>query len=137
MRQERAPAWFRPGIRPIGRAVVDILAEIEPAKAKPTDFVFPGASKAGHFTGVPKAWARIAARAGISGVSIHGLRHWFASAATELNFSELTIAGLLGHKVRGVTGRYATAPDSALLAAADRVSSQLAAEWAMDRLLSP
>jgi integrase len=56
---------------------------------------------------------------------VHGLRHWFASAATELNYSELTIAGLLGHKVKGVTGRYATAPDSALLAAADRVSARL------------
>ena len=39
-----------------------------------------------------------------------------------MNFSELTIAGLLGHSVRGVTARYATAPDCALLTAADRVS---------------
>jgi integrase len=75
--------------------------------------------------GLPKVWQRIAARAEIRGVSIHGLRHWFASAAAEMNFSELTIAGLLGHHVRGVTARYATTPDSALLAAADRVSARL------------
>ena len=43
-----------------------------------------------------------------------------------MNYSELTIAGLLGHRVKGVTARYATAPDSALLAAADRVSLRIA-----------
>jgi hypothetical protein len=58
-------------------------------------------------------------------VSLHGLRHWFAGAAAEMNFSELTIAGSLGHRVKGVTARYATAPDSVLLAAADRVSLRL------------
>jgi hypothetical protein len=42
-----------------------------------------------------------------------------------MNFSELTIAGLLGHKVKGITARYAHAPDAALLAAADRVSHRL------------
>ena len=42
-----------------------------------------------------------------------------------MNFSELTIAGLLGHRVKGVTARYATAPDSALLAAADRVALRI------------
>jgi hypothetical protein len=42
-----------------------------------------------------------------------------------MNFSELTIAGLLGHSVKGVTARYATAPDSALLAAADRVALRI------------
>ena len=48
-----------------------------------------------------------------------------ASAATEMNYSELTIAGLLGHAVKGVTARYATVPDSALLAAADRVALRI------------
>ena len=43
---------------------------------------------------------------------------------------ELTIAGMLGHRVKGITARYATAPDSALLAAADRVSARLAAALA-------
>jgi hypothetical protein len=43
-----------------------------------------------------------------------------------MNFSELVIAGLLGHTIHSVTGRYATAPDSALILAADRVSQRLA-----------
>ena len=81
---------------------------------------------AGHFVGLPKVWERVAKRADIENVTVHGLRHWFASAAAAMDFSELTIAGLLGHKVKGVTARYATAPDTALLTAADAVSRRIA-----------
>ena len=51
----------------------------------------------------------------------------FAATAAEMGFSELTIAGLLGHSVPGVTARYAHVPDSALVAAADRVATRIAA----------
>ncbi len=111
--------------RPIGRAALELLARFEPEGAKPTDYVFPGAELGKHLVGLPKIWARVASSAELDGVSVHGLRHWFASAAAEMNFSELTIAGLLGHRVKGVTARYATAPDSALVAAADRVSLRI------------
>jgi site-specific recombinase XerD len=113
-------------IRPIGRSALAFLASFEPKDATGDAYVFPGPGKAGYFVGLPKVWARVAKRAKVADVSIHGLRHWFASAATEMNYSELTIAGLLGHTVKGVTARYATAPDSALLAAADRVSQRIA-----------
>ena len=53
--------------------------------------------------------------------------HSLAAAAAEMGFSELTIAGLLGHSVPGVTARYAHIPDRALLAAADQVSARIAA----------
>jgi len=46
-------------------------------------------------------------------------RHTFASLAAELGFSELTIAGLLGHTARGVTQRYVHL-DEALIVVADR-----------------
>ncbi|HMM73941.1 MAG TPA: hypothetical protein PKC22_17240, partial [Rhodocyclaceae bacterium] len=38
----------------------------------------------------------------------------------------LTIAGLLGHSVPGVTARYAHVADSALVLAADKVSARVA-----------
>ena len=38
---------------------------------------------------------------------------------------ELTIAGLLGHSVAGVTARYAHVPDAALIAAADNISAKI------------
>lgn len=112
-------------IRPLGRAAMELLTSFRPEGAKPSDFIFQGSSKAGHFIGLPKAWERIAERAAIESVTIHGLRHWFASAAAAMGYSELVIAGLLGHRVKGVTARYATAPDSALLAAADNVAGTL------------
>lgn len=111
--------------RPIGRAALEWLATFEPDAVSPTDYVFPGAVTGKHLVGLPKIWARVADRAELTDISLHGLRHWFASAAAEMNLSELTIAGLLGHHVKGVTARYATVPDSTILAAADRVSVRL------------
>jgi hypothetical protein len=40
-----------------------------------------------------------------------------------MGYSELTIAGLLGHSVPGVTARYAHVPDAALVSAADRIAA--------------
>jgi integrase len=113
-------------MRAIGRSAINHFASIKPKAAKPSDFVFPGSSKAGHLVGLPKMWERIAKRAGLKNVTLHGLRHWFASAATELGYSDLIIGALLGHAKKGITGRYATAPDPALVAAADRISIALA-----------
>lgn len=112
-------------MRAIGRSAIDHFTEIKPKNAKPTEFVFRGSSKAGHLVGLPKMWERVAKRAKLKGVTLHGLRHWFASAATELGYSDLIIGALLGHAKRGITGRYATAPDPALVAAADRISMAL------------
>lgn len=55
------------------------------------------------------------------------LRHIFASTAAEMGFSELTIAGRPDHSVPGVTAKYAHMPDTALVAAADRVAARIAA----------
>lgn len=111
-------------IRPVGRAALELLETLP--RATNQEFVFPSMSGEGYFVGLPHVWERIAKRAEVTGVTLHGLRHWFASAAAEMNFSELTIAGLLGHRVKGVTARYATAPDSSLLAAADRTARRIA-----------
>jgi Phage integrase family len=67
---------------------------------------------------------RVCARAGLKGVTPHVLRHTFASVAGDLGFSELTIAGLLGHSARGVTQGYVHL-DAALGVAADCVSAEI------------
>lgn len=112
-------------LRPIGAAAVDHLAAQPQRDDSP--WVFPANHGDGHSIGAPRVLARLCARADIDGVTLHTLRHSFAATAAELGFSELTIAGLLGHSVPGVTARYAHIPDSALLAAADRVSARIAA----------
>jgi len=112
--------------RAIGLSALEHFSASKPPKVKDTEFVFPGASKAGHLVGLPKMWDRVAKRAKLENVTLHGLRHWFASGAAELGYSDLIIGALLGHAKKGITGRYATAPDPALVAAANRISLALA-----------
>ena len=112
-------------LRPIGAAAANHL-DAQP-KRDSCEFVFPGDRGNGHFVGLPRVLDRLCARAGLANVTVHTLRHSFAAVAAELGFSELTIAGLLGHKVPGVTARYAHVPDSALVAAADRVAARIVA----------
>jgi integrase len=112
-------------LRPIGSVAILLLDALPRSGA--SRFVFPAARGEGHFVGLPRVLARTCRRASLSGVTVHVLRHTFAEAAAEMGFSELTIAGLLGHSVPGVTARYAHIPDRALLAAADQVSARIAA----------
>ena len=101
------------------------LIEAQPAR-EDCRWVFAGARDGGHLVGLPKALNRVCARAGLTGVTVHVLRHSFAATAAEMGFSELTIAGLLGHSVPGVTARYAHVPDTALRVAADQVAARIA-----------
>ena len=114
-----------PQLRPIGAAAAALLASLP--RAERALFVFPSDRGDGHFVGLPRVIGRLCAKAEISGVTIHVLRHSFAAAAAEMGFSELTISGLLGHSVPGVTARYAHVADRALVAAADQVSGRIAA----------
>ena len=110
-------------LRVIGRAAMDCI------KAQPSlgelPFVFPADWGDGHFVGIVRVLDRICARAELGDVTPHVLRHTFASIAGDLGFSELTIAGLLGHSARGVTQAYIHL-DSALIVAADQVAAEIA-----------
>ena len=91
--------------------------------AKKGEWLFPADRGEGHFIGVRKVLGRVAARAGVT-CTPHVLRHTFSSVAGDLGYSELTIAGLLGHSSKSVTSGYVHL-DIVLVAAADRVSSSL------------
>lgn len=110
-------------IRPIGASAFAAIASVP----RRNGWVFPASRGDGHFVGLPKVLDRLCERAKLEGVTVHVLRHTFAATAAEMGFSELTIAGLLGHSVPGVTARYAHVADSALVAAADKVSARIAA----------
>jgi integrase len=112
-------------VRPIGRPVFDLLAHIK--KDNTSAFVLPSIRGVGAFGGMPKACKRIIARAALSDVTPHTLRHSFASVAGDLGFSESTIAALLGHAKGSVTSRYVHHLDSVLIGAADKVSSAIRA----------
>ncbi len=120
-------------IRPIGTTAAKFLSELPKGKIqgegkgekKESPWVFTADRGDGHFIGLPPVLERVCEKAELKDVTLHTLRHTFASAAVELGFTELTIAGLLGHTARGVTNRYSHLPDSALISAADKVSKHI------------
>ena len=114
-------------LRPIGTTAMSLLHQRSQRNDRNSKWLFPADQGNGHFIGLRRVYSRLCETAGIEGATIHTLRHTFAAHAASLGFSELTIAGLLGHKLGSVTARYAHVPDTALLAAADRVSEHLKA----------
>jgi integrase len=88
-------------VRVLGEAAMDCIeAQTTPAGSL---FVFPADWGDGHFIGVVRVLDRICRKAQLEDVTPHVLRHTFASVAGDLGFSELTIAGLLGHSAHGIT----------------------------------
>jgi integrase len=111
-------------IRPLGKAGADLLASF-PCHPK-SETVIASGHEGVPFVGLARAWMRIAARAKLKGVTLHTLRHSFATTANELGCSEPTIAAMLGHSRATMTSRYVHVVDATLLAAADRVAGAIA-----------
>jgi len=109
--------------RPVGRRAFELLATLPRIDGCP--YVLPAVRGAGPFIGLKHAFRRLAKRAGLAGVTPHTLRHSFASVAGDLDYSEPTIAAMLGHAAGSVTGRYIHHLDSVLIAAASRVAARV------------
>jgi integrase len=110
-------------LRAIGRPALELL-HAQPSGANANPYVFPAEVGDGHFVGIVRVLQRLCVTARLNDVTPHVLRHTFASVAGDMGFSELTIAGLLGHAGRGVTQRYVHL-DKALLMAADKVAEEI------------
>jgi integrase len=116
-------------IRALSAAACDLLRALGPGEAD--RLVFPPSRGDGLMTGIKSFWRRIRKDAGLPrDITPHALRHSFASVAADFGMSELTIAGLLGHRLGSVTGRYTHHADTALIAAADRVAGAIARKLA-------
>ena len=77
-------------------------------------------------TGFGLFWDKIAAKGPLPpDIHPHVLRHSFISVAADLEFSDSTIAALVGHARHGVTGRYMHRADELLIQAADEVSDHI------------
>ncbi len=105
----------------LGAAAVEILTGI---KREHPEWVFPG--KSGKRPIDPKsAWRRVRARAGLTDVHLHDLRHTFASTGVNGGASLPVIGALLGHNRAETTRRYAHLSDDPLREAAARIDSRL------------
>jgi integrase len=110
-------------LRAIGQPALKLLL-VQPCGQSGSPYVFPAEVGDGHFVGIVRVLQRLCLAAKLKDVTPHVLRHTFASVAGDMGFSELTIAGLLGHTGRGVTQRYVHL-DKALLMAADKVAEEI------------
>jgi integrase len=111
-------------LRPLSHAACDMLRSLP----RMGELVFPASTGSDkEMSGYHKIWLRIAARASLSvDVTPHVFRHSFASLASDLGFTEPTIATIIGHKGQSMTSRYVHSADAVLLAAADAVADRIA-----------
>ena len=112
-----------PQLRPCGKAAFDHLSSLP--HEMDSNWVFPSELCDGPIKEIRKFLAWLMKESGVSGVTPHVFRHSYATVAFELGYSELIIAGLLGHKLSSVTSRYAHRVDYVLADAADRVSETI------------
>ena len=108
----------------LGPAACEVLAKIE--RKSDNEYVIWGEVSGRHLTDLQRPWRRIRARAGLTDVRIHDLRHSFASGAVRIGEGLPMIGKLLGHTQVQTTARYTHLADDPVRAAAARVSSELA-----------
>jgi integrase len=110
-------------LRPLGLPATDLLA----ARLRhPSSNAVLATESGAPYRDLGRAWDRIAGRARFRGITVHTLRHSFATVANLLGCSEPTIAAMLGHARGTITSRYVHHVDDALRAAADRVAGAIA-----------
>lgn len=88
-------------------------------------FVLPGDRRGGHFIGIQKAWQRIRARALLTDVRLHDLRHCYASTAVAAGESLYLVGTILGHQHASTTQRYAHLASAPVRDAANRNAERL------------
>jgi integrase len=111
-----------PQSRALGQSALDV-AKLHPDGTGP--HIFWGLKPGKPFVGIQKVFERVCKEAELEDVTLHTLRHSFASVAAELGYSEFVIAGLLGHRIGSVTARYSHLPDKSLIAAANAVGIEI------------
>lgn len=110
--------------RPVGKLARELLQSL-PRLSE--EWVFPDRAGTGSAE-LKDTIAVLFDAAGLKDARSHALRRTFASVAADEDYSDATIAELIGHARRGVTQRhYIRRPDAALVAAADRVAARIAA----------
>ena len=93
--------------------------------------LFPGGKEGHPLQEIKRFWTSVCAKAGISGVRIHDLRHTYASILASSGLSLPIIGRLLGHTQAQTTARYSHLFDDPLRAATERAGAIISgAGWA-------
>jgi integrase len=108
----------------LGAVALQLLAE---AAAQQGPWVCPGGRAGESLKNLYKPWGRICKVAGVAGVRPHDLRHGYVSIGAVGGESLVVIGAIVGYSAAGMTERYAHLSDDPVRAAADRISSTIAA----------
>lgn len=120
-----------PQNRIFGKGALHLLRELE--KNKTSDWVFPSTRGDGPITNPLKPLKAMLQTKNDEGkpvlnkpnLTIHALRHSFASMGAQMGIHEDIIGLILGHKRRSVTGIYIHTIDKTLINVADRISLKI------------
>jgi integrase len=118
--------------RAFGQGALNLLQEIKQS-SKNNLWVFPATRGEKHFIGLAKVLNKIKSFENTDTnehyinqeTTLHTLRHSFTSVGADMGFTELTLAGLIGHKLKGITNRYSHNVDSSLISAGDKISLRI------------
>jgi integrase len=113
------------GAKPIylSEPAVHLLRSMPRMQGNP--FVIPGRVTGARLINLQKPWRRIRAKAGLSDVRIHDLRHSFASVAAGTGMSLPMIGKLLGHTQASTTQRYAHLAADPVRAASNLIGNEI------------
>jgi len=112
-----------PSVRLLGQVAADLVRSLKrDGDVRP--WVFPGEGN-GPYTALQGLFERLRKRAKLPLITMHTLRHSFASEAADLGYSDSTIGALIGHQANTMTSRYIHRADPVLLAAADRIAQHI------------
>lgn len=90
-------------------------------------FVFPGTREGAALVGVEKIWLKVRDLAGLEDVTLHGLRHAFASVGVNAGLSLPLVGALLGRSSESMTARYGHLASDPVRQAADKISGAISA----------
>ncbi len=107
-------------------AALRVLSAVH--RARGSRWVFAGKNPKCHMSTLARYWRFVRKRAGVEDVTIHDLRHSYASRALALGESLTMIGRLLGHRDVGSTARYAHLARDAEKVAVARVGDSIEAD---------
>jgi integrase len=115
---------------PLSQAARDIIRGLPRVKDSP--YLVPNLETGLPFVSLKRAWQTARKEAGLEDVTLHDLRHAFASALANAGVSLYAIAKILGHSDHSttVTARYSHLQSDTLLAAVEAGAAKLKTSWA-------
>jgi len=106
---------------PAAQAVLDSLP-----RTAGNEWIIEGKEPGQHLTDLQRPWRRVRAKAEITDVRIHDLRHTYASNALAQGLDIVMVGRLLGHSQIQTSMRYVHLADDPVKEAAQLVSNELA-----------